>query len=105
MEVVSVEVVSDLLSEHRSLPVGGAEVDASPDSGVDYFFERVRKAVKAPRRTGLIAEGAESDPVIAEEVLQRVHERTGHTSVSRGMLGERWRHEQRRITDWRRWVE
>jgi hypothetical protein len=30
LEVVLLEVVGDLLAEHRSLHVGGAEVDAAP---------------------------------------------------------------------------
>ena len=35
LEVVLLDVVGDLLAEHRSLHVGGAEMDAAPYSGVE----------------------------------------------------------------------
>ena len=99
------DVVGDLLAELGSLLVGGAEMDAGPHSGVDDLFERVREPVEAPRGTGFVAEGAEGDPVGAEEVLERVRECSGRGGVSRGVVGE-WRREQRRrIAHWYRWVE
>jgi hypothetical protein len=88
LEVVLLEVVGDLLAEHRSLRVGGAEVDAAPHSGVDDLLERVREAVEAPRGAGFIAEGAEGDFVSAEEVLERVNDCTTIGGVSRGVVGE-----------------
>jgi hypothetical protein len=48
LEVMLVEVVGDFLAEHGALHIGGAEVDAGPQSGIDYLLERVRKAVEAP---------------------------------------------------------
>ena len=60
LEVVLFEVVGDLLAEHCSLRVGGAEVDAGPHSGVDDLLERVREPVEAPRQSGFVAEGAEA---------------------------------------------
>src|SRR6266478_2941988 len=87
LEVVLLEVVGDLLAEHGSLRVRGAEVDAGPHSSVDDLLERVRESLEAPRGTGFVAEGAEADPVGAEEVLQRVHERTGRAGVPRGWSG------------------
>ena len=97
LEVVLLEVVGDLLAEHRSLHVGGAEVDAGPHSGVDDLLERVREPVEAPRGTGFVAEGAEGDLVGAEEVLERVHERAGRAGVPRGVVGEGRRDERRRL--------
>jgi len=105
LEIVFLEVVGDLLTEHRSLRVGGAEVDAGPDSGVDDLLERVREAVEAPRRTGFVAECTEANPVGAEEVPERVHECTAHASVARGVIGEGRREEQRWVADRCRWVE
>ena len=64
--------MGDLLAEPGSLRVRGAEMDASPHSGVDDLFERVRESVEAPRGTGFVAERAESDPVGTEEVLERI---------------------------------
>ncbi|HEY2046742.1 MAG TPA: hypothetical protein VGG93_09200 [Candidatus Udaeobacter sp.] len=93
LEVVRLEVVGDLLAELGSLLIGGAEMDAGPHSCVDDFLERIREPVVAPRGTGFVAESAEGDPVSAEEVLKRVHERTGRGGVSRGMIGE-WRRNQ-----------
>jgi hypothetical protein len=75
------EVVGDLLAEHSSLHVGSAEVDASPHSGVDNFTFDVREPVEAPRGTGFVAECADSDLVGAEEVLERLHERTSLGAV------------------------
>ena len=95
LEVVRLEVVGDRLAELGSLLIGGAEMDASPHSGVDDFLERIREPIVAPRGTGFVAEGAEADPVGAEEVLERVHKRTGRAGVSRGVIGE-WRRDQRR---------
>ena len=43
LEVVFLEVVGDLLAEHGSLRVGGAEVNVGPDSGVDNFAKDVRE--------------------------------------------------------------
>jgi hypothetical protein len=41
LEIVLVEIVSDLLAEHGALRVSGAKVDARPDSSVDYLPEYV----------------------------------------------------------------
>ena len=41
LEVVLLEIVSDLLTDHGSLRVGIAEVDTRPYSRVDYLFENV----------------------------------------------------------------
>src|SRR5439155_11470511 len=49
LEVVLRHVVNDLLAEHRSLNVGGPEVDPTPDAGVDDLLERLGGAVEAPR--------------------------------------------------------
>src|SRR6267154_3039941 len=95
LEVVLLEVVGDLIAEHRTLHVGGAEVDASPHSGVDDLFERVREAIEAPRGTGFVTEGAEANLVGAEEVLERVHERGGRAGVTRWVVGEGRREERR----------
>src|SRR5207247_1765045 len=106
MEVVLLEVVGDPLTEHSSLRIGGAEVDASPHSSVDNLIERIGEPLKAPRRAGFVAERAESNPVRAEEVLERVHECTGRTGVSRGVFGEGRREErEKRVADWRRGVK
>ena len=99
------EVVGDLLAEPGSLLVGGAEVDAAPHSGVDDLLERVREALEASGSTGFVAEGTERDPVCAEEVFQRVHDGTAHAAMARGVVGEGWRDEQRRVADLCRWVE
>ena len=88
LEVVLLEVVGDLLAEHGSLHVGGAEVDAGPDAGVDDLLERIREPVEAPRGAGFVAEGAEGDLVGAEEVLERVHERTGRAACPEGWSGK-----------------
>ena len=81
------EVVGYPLAEHCSLRVGGAEVDPGPHSSIDDLLERVREPLKAPRRTGFVAERAESNPVGAEEVLERMYERTSRAGVPRGVLG------------------
>ena len=99
LEVVLLEVVGDLLAEHRSLHIGGAEVDAGPHAGVDDFLEDVRETVEAPRGAGFVAERAEGDLVGAEEVLERVHERTSCAGVARGVVGEGRRDERRRVAD------
>ena len=99
LEVVRLEVVGDLLAELGSLLIGGAEMDARPYSGVDDLFERVREPIVAPRGTGFVAESAEGDPVSAEEVLERVHERTGRGGVARGVFGEWRRLQRRRVAD------
>ena len=91
--------MGDLLAKHRSLHVSGAEVDAGPHSSVDDLLERVREPVEAARGTGFVAEGAESDPVGAEEVLERVHERTSCGGVPRGVVRERRRDERRQVAD------
>ena len=41
LEVVLLEVVGDLIAEHRSLRVGDAEMDACPHAGIDDLLERV----------------------------------------------------------------
>ena len=105
MEIVLLDVVGDLLAELSSLLVGGPEMDASPHSGVDDLFERVREPIEAPRRTGFVAEGAEGNPVGAEEVLQCVRERSGRGGVARGVIREWRREERRRVADRYRWVE
>src|SRR4029077_14389470 len=90
-------VVGDLLADLGSLLVGGAEMDAGPHSGVDDFLERIREPIVAPRGAGFVAESAEANPVGAEEVLQRVRERSGRGGVARGVIREWWREEQRRV--------
>jgi hypothetical protein len=88
LEVVLLEVMGDLLAEHRSLHVGGAKVDAAPYSGVDDLIQRVGEALEAPRGTGFVAEGAEGDLVGAEEVLERVNDCTHYRRcVPRGGQG------------------
>jgi hypothetical protein len=76
LEVVLLEVVGDLVSECGSLPVGSAEVDPAPYSGVDDFVERIREPLKAPGGTGFVAECAEANLVGAEKVLERVNDCT-----------------------------
>src|SRR5438876_12247670 len=76
LEVVLLEVLSDLLAEHRSLRVGGAEVDARPHSSIDNFAEHIREALEDPSGKGFVDERADGDLVGAEEVLERVHEST-----------------------------
>ena len=88
LEVVLLEVLRDLLAEHGSLRVSGAEVDSGPHSGVDELLERVRQAVETPSCARLIAKGAEGDLVGAEEVLERVHDCTSPAGVPRGVVGE-----------------
>src|SRR6266508_1107622 len=70
LEEVLFHVVGDLLAEHGSLHVRGAEVDAAPHTGVDDPLERVREAVEAPGRTGrgraFVADRREGDSVRAE---------------------------------------
>ena len=105
LEVVFLEIMGDLLAEPGSLLVGGAEMDASPHSGVDDLFERVREPVEAPRGTGFVTESAEGDPVSAEEVLERVRERSGRGGMSRGVVGEWWRNQRRRVADRCRRIE
>ena len=106
LEVVLLEVLGDLLAEHGTLRVSGAEVDAGPHSSIDDFLERVGEPLKAPRRTGFIAERAEANPVSAEEVLKRIYERASRAGVARGMVREGRREERKqRVADWRRWVE
>src|SRR5439155_20590155 len=61
--------------------------------------------VEAPRGTGFVAEGAEANLVGAEEVLERVDERTGRAGVARGVVREGRREESRRVADRCRWVE
>ena len=93
LEVVLPEVVSNLVAEHGTLHVGGAEVDASPHSGVDNFPLDIREAVEAPRGAGFVTEDCDSDLVCAEEVLERLDKRTCVASVSRGVVGEGRREE------------
>ena len=78
------EVVGDLLAEFGSLLIGCAEMDAGPHSGVDDLLERIREPIVAPGGTGFVAESAEANPVGAEEVLERVRERSGRGGVARG---------------------
>src|SRR6266566_8366175 len=105
LEVVLLEVVGDLVSERRSLRVGGAEVDAGPHSGVDNFGKDVREPLEASRSAGFVAEGGDSDLVGAEEVLERMYECTGVAGVPRWVVGEGRRYEQRRVADRCCWVE
>src|SRR5437899_9069866 len=106
LEVVLLEVLSDLLAEHGSLRVGGAEVDARPHSGVDNFAEHIREPLEAPRGTGFVTERADGDLVGAEEVLERVHESTSCAGVARGVVREGRRKErEQRVADWRRGVK
>ena len=106
VEVVLLEVVGDSPAELRSLPVGGAEVDARPDSRIDDFPERVGEPLKAARSAGFVAEGAEGDLIGAEEVLERVDKRTSRTGVARGMFGEgRGEEREQRVADWCRAVK
>jgi hypothetical protein len=46
LEVVLAEPVCDLLPDHRTLNVGGAEVNPAPDRRVDDLLERLREAVR-----------------------------------------------------------
>src|SRR6266496_3159345 len=106
LEVMLLEVLSDLLAEHGSLRVGGAGIIASPHSGVDDLRERVGEPVEAPRGTGFVAEGAEANLVGAEEVLERIDERTSRAGVPRGVVREGRREErEQRVADWRRGVK
>ena len=50
------EVVGDCIAEHGSLHVGGAEVDVGPHSSIDDLLERVGEPLKAPCRTGFVAD-------------------------------------------------
>ncbi len=52
LEVVLRHVVDDLVAEHRSQHVRGAEVDAAPDARVDDLLQRVGETVEGPGRTG-----------------------------------------------------
>src|SRR6266516_7370464 len=104
LEVVFLEIVGDLVAEHGSLRVGGAEVGAGPHPGVDNFAKDVREPLEASRSAGFVAEGGDSDLVCAEEVLERLHERTGRAGVPRGVVREGRRYERRRVADRCRWV-
>jgi hypothetical protein len=99
LEVVPPEIVSDLLAEHGTLRVGGAEVDARPHAGVDDLLEHVREPLEAPRGTRFVAERGDGDLVGAEKVLERVYERTSPAGVPRGMVRERRRDKWRRVAD------
>ena len=68
LEVVLLEVLGDLLSEHSALCVGGAEVDAAPYTRVNDMLEQVREPVEASRRARFVTERAEADAVGTEEV-------------------------------------
>src|SRR5438552_12817363 len=106
LEIMLLEVLGDLLTEHGSLHVGGAEVDAGPHSGVDNFAEHIREPLEAPCGTGFVAERADANLVGAEEVLERIHERTSRAGVPRGVVREGRREErQQRVADWCRWVK
>src|SRR5882724_8277655 len=105
MEVVLLEVVGDPLTEHSSLHIGGAEVDAGPHSSIDNLLERVGEPLKAPRRTGFIAKRAEANPVSAEEVLERMYERTSRAGMPRGAVWEGREEREQRVADWRRGVK
>ena len=76
------EIVSDLIAKHRSLHVGGAEVNARPHASLDDLLDRVGEPLKVPCRTGFVAEGAEANLVGTEEVLERLHERRGRAAVA-----------------------
>src|SRR5437870_13867481 len=99
LEVVLPEIVGDLVTEHGSLHVGGAEVDAGPHSGVDNFAKDVREPLEASRSAGFVAEGGDSDLVCAEEVLERMYECTGVAGVARWVVGGGRRCGQRRGGD------
>ena len=88
LEVVLLEVLGDLLAEHRSLHLGRTKVDAGPHSSIDDLVERVGEPLKASRRTGFVAERAEANLVSAEEVLERIYERTSRARVSSGWSGK-----------------
>src|SRR5262245_547695 len=105
LEVVLLEVVGDLVAEHRTLHIGGAEVDTSPHSRIDNFFQNIRETVEASRGAGFVTEDGDSDLVCAEEVLERVHERTGVRGVTRWVVGKGRREERRWMAHWCRWVE
>jgi hypothetical protein len=77
-------VMRDFLAEHGALHVGGAEVDARPDSSIDDLLGRIREAVEAPRSTRFVAERAEGNLVGTEEVLKRLHECRGGAAVADG---------------------
>src|SRR5439155_26340971 len=94
LEVVLLEVVGDPFAEHRSLRVGGAEVDPGPHPSIDDLLKRVGEPVNAPRRTGFVAERTESDSVGTEEVLERMYERTSRARVPRRVVGEGRREER-----------
>ena len=60
------EVVRDLIAEHRSLHVGGAEVDAGPDARIDDLSETIREPVEvAATRSGSASGGASPSPLLA----------------------------------------
>jgi hypothetical protein len=75
LEVVLVEVVGNLIAEHGSLRVGGAEMDAGPYSGIDDLHVRVREPVEAARGTGFIAERAEADLGRDYDLISLIRER------------------------------
>jgi hypothetical protein len=105
LEVVLLEVMGDLLAEHRSLHISSAEVDTGPHASIDDLLERVGEPLKAPCRTGFVAERAETNLVGTEEVLERLHKRRGRAAVARWAVREGRREEQRRVADRCRWVE
>src|SRR5512132_3448904 len=108
LEVVLPQVLGDLLAQHGSLHVGGAEVDAAPHARADDLLEGLREAVEAPRRAGcgtaLVADRGERDLVGAEEGLQRVHEGTADAGVPRRVVREAGG-DERRSGDGNRRVE
>ena len=88
------EVVGDLAAEDRTLHVGGAEMDAGPHSSIDDLLLDIREPLETSRGARFVAEGADSNLVGAEEVLEGLHECTGVGGVSRWVVGE-WRCEER----------
>src|SRR5512133_3094078 len=108
LEVVLPHILGDLLAQHGSLHVGGAEVDAAPHARADDLLERLREAIEAPRRAGcgtaLVADRGERDLVGAEEGLQRVHEGTADAGVPRRVVRKAGG-DERRSGDGNRGVE
>src|SRR6516164_9330415 len=94
------EVLGHLVAEHRTLYIGSAEVDTGPHSRIDNLLLDIREPIETSRGARFVAEGADSNLVGAEEVLERVHECTGVRGVPRWVVGE-WRCEERwRVADW-----
>src|SRR4029453_17068447 len=89
------EVVGDLVSEHGALRVGGTEVNAPQDSGVDDLLQHVREAFKTPCGPRFFANRGEIDFLRLAEVLQRAQECSGSAGMPGWVIGE-WRRDERR---------